>query len=89
MTCIEILAHSIRKNENIQGLDIPGVGIKKINLLAVDTMLCIKALEESLGEMLHILAKFEEISGLKANPNKSIILRVGKNRDLGYKLQAG
>jgi exonuclease III len=73
----EILAIKIRHTEKIKGITLEDVEFK-INQLADDTLLFISD-KESIKESLSLLEKFENISGLKINKDKTCITIIGRN----------
>ena len=78
----EIFAISIRNNEQIKGIEINGKS-SKIGQYADDAFIAFLFDKKSLDEILITIDKFEEISGLKVNYDKTEILRIGslKNSD--------
>ena len=72
---VEILAITIRKNENIKGISL-GANEIKITQLADDTTLILKDIT-SLHLALNILYMFHKSSGLKLNYTKTEILPLG------------
>ena len=76
----EIFAISIRKNENIKGITINGETFK-IGQFADDTFMTILFEQESLTQIINTLDRFQAISGLKVNYNKTELLRIGSMKD--------
>ena len=77
---LEILALAIRDNPLIKGISIHGVS-KKINLLADDGLLALRWTQASFEEMVKVLAEFESFSNLTVNKHKSLIVRIGRNKE--------
>ena len=82
---LEFFARAIRGNPKITG----EAGEKKINLLVDDTLLSILVENESLLEIVSTLTEFEQLSGLKANLDKSDITRIGAIKGSSLILPAG
>ena len=76
--CAEILAETIRKNENIKGITINEQEIK-ISHYADDTTLILDGSTVSFTTSLQILDLFSEISGLRLNNKKTVVLWIGAN----------
>ena len=76
--CAEILAETIRKNENIKGITINEQEIK-ISQYADDTTLILDGSTVSFTTSLQILDLFKEISGLRLNNKKTVALWIGAN----------
>ena len=76
--CAEILAETIRKNENIKGITINEQEIK-ISQYADDTTLILDGSTVSFTTSLQILDLFKEISGLRLNNKKTVALWIGTN----------
>ena len=76
----EILAIHVRHNDNIKGLIVNGE-IHKIKQFADDTIMMILYDEQSLNEIIYTLNRFQTISGLKVNYDKTEILRIGSMRN--------
>ena len=94
IVCGELLNMSIRKEQKIKGINISDSTIK-INSYADDTTLYLKD-ATSLRTALDILFKFEKVSGLKVNREKSEVLPLGSFRlrppnidDTGIKYSQG
>ena len=79
---VETLAHSIRSNPHIKGLNI-GTSEIKISQLADDTTLILNDMP-SLRIALNLLYMFCKSSGLRLNYSKSELLGIGKDRDWKY-----
>ena len=77
---MEMLANVVRDNSVIQGIQCENQQ-KKIALAADDTMLSVTASQECLVEVNKVLDSFADVSGLKVNFGKSVIVRIGKNRE--------
>ena len=74
--CAEILAETIRKNENIKGITI---NEQEISQYADDTTLILDGSTVSFTTSLQILDLFKEISGLRLNNKKTVALWIGAN----------
>jgi len=72
--CAEALANVIRENRNIRPYH---SSMSAVSLFADDTTLYIKNDGTSLNEVFKVLKRFEEISGLKVNLDKTQILKIG------------
>ena len=72
----EIFANAIRKNSNIKGLHIGDTSFK-VTLYADDTTLFLKN-EKDLENSKIVIDKFAELSGLKINFNKTVLIGIGK-----------
>ena len=83
--CAEILAETIRKNENIKGITINEQEIK-ISQYADDTALILDGSTVSFTTSLQILDLFKEISGLRLNNKKTVALWIGANTGKGANL---
>ncbi len=68
---VELLAISIRENDNIRGIIVEGTEIKKISQLADDTSCFVRDLS-SLAEILSIFKDFQQYAGLSVNVDKTI-----------------
>ena len=77
---------AIRDNPLIKGISINGVS-KKINLLADDGLLALRWTQASFEEMVKVLSEFESISNLTVNKHKSLIVRIGHNKEKCMKLK--
>ena len=82
---IEILSYAIRNNNNIKGIEINGTEVKN-TLFADDETLILNGTEESFKTAVYTLEEFRNLSGLKLNPSKCNVLRIGslKNTDIHY-----
>ena len=78
--CAEILAETIRKNENIKGITINEKEIK-ISQYTDDTTLILDGLIVSFTTSLQILDLFSEISGLRLNNKKTVALWICANTE--------
>jgi hypothetical protein len=76
LLCAEILAHAIRADDGIKGVEIDGNHIK-LNQYADDTSMFLDGSKASLNAALSLLLKFEKISGLKVNFDKSNVANLG------------
>ena len=81
----EIFAISIRGNDKIKGININGES-SKIGQYADDTYMAFLFDKDSLDEILYTLDKFELLSGLKVNYDKTEILRIGSLKNTDAKL---
>jgi exonuclease III len=69
LLCVELLAISIRTNDNIKGITINNIEIK-ISQLADDTSCVVEDLT-SMGHVLDTFEKFKDCAGLKVNVEKT------------------
>ena len=74
--CVEIMAISIRDNPDIKGIEING-STQKISQFADDTTFMLLFCNQSFQELFTTLNRFQHISGLKINYEKTEILRIG------------
>ena len=81
----EIFAISIRSNNKIKGININGDS-SKIGQYADDTFMAFLFDQDSLDEILNTLDRFELLSGLKVNYDKTEILRIGSLKNSDAKL---
>ena len=81
----EIFAISIRMNDRIKGISI-GDQTSKIDQYADDTFMAFLFDQTSLDEISLTLDKFQQISGLKVNYDKTEILRIGSLKNSDAKL---
>ena len=79
LIAIEIMAISIRTNENIEGIKIGEDETR--SLLYADDMTATLANISSVEKVLQILNDFEKCSGLKLNLSKTKAMWVGKNKN--------
>ena len=70
------LSNVINKNTNIVGVQHNGV-VKKVDMAADDTVVCMTGTEANLRELSKVLEKFYLVSGLKVNFEKSVIMKIG------------
>ena len=73
---IEILSNYIEKNEDIKGIKIKEQEIKQ-TLFADDTTYLTDGTLNSFSALINTIQDFSEVSGLKLNTQKSIVMRVG------------
>ena len=73
---VEILGIGIRQNKNIRGIEMNGTEIKA-RQFADDLWTTLLGTEENLNETLREINRFGRLSGLKINPEKCAILRLG------------
>jgi len=74
--CTELLAHAIRNDQDITGLNIENVTVK-MSLYADDTTVILKPDINEIRKLFYILDKFRDISGLTVNRDKTQLLRLG------------
>lgn len=86
--CAEILALSIRNNNDIRGIEIEGHS-NKISQFADDATLTILFCRSSLQAVIETFDQFEIVSGLKVNYDKTEILRIGSIRNSNAKIYTG
>ena len=84
LCAIEVLAISIRNNENICGIKVGGVE-KKISLLADDTTCFLQSDLDSFKNLFEILNSFASLSGCKINMSKSEAIHIGSSKDSDFK----
>ena len=77
--CAEILATAIRNDGNIKGVKVSDTEIK-LSQFADDTTLIMDDSNSTLNNVFYMLEKFEEISGLKVNTQKTILMSIGPTR---------
>ena len=75
--CVEILGKMIRNDKNIQGIKINDK-IFKLCQYADDTQIFLDGSEKSLHQLMLILKKFYNMSGLKVNEDKTKALWIGQ-----------
>ena len=78
--CAEVLACRIRENENIKGITVSDNEIK-ISQFADDTSLLLEGDENSYNTLFNDLDKYNKMSGLKLNYDKSCNVWLGSMRD--------
>jgi hypothetical protein len=74
---VELLAHKIRKSDNIKGIKIGETEIKLVQM-ADDTTMFVED-TNSLQNTLNLLKVFEQYAGLRLNKTKTEAMWVGKN----------
>jgi hypothetical protein len=79
----EVLAHSIRQNNNVKGIKINQIEYK-LSQYADDTCLYMEN-QESLRIALHIFESFTVCSGLKINKDKSEAIWIGSSSNFRHK----
>ena len=84
LCAIEVLAISIRNNNNITGIKIGDVE-KKISLLADDTTCFLHGDLNSFKILFDILGKFASLSGCKINMSKSEAIHIGSCKGSDFK----
>ena len=75
--CVEILGKMIRNDKNMQGIKINNK-IFKLCQYADDTQIFLDGSENSLHQLMLILKKFYNMSGLKVNEDKTKALWIGQ-----------
>ena len=85
LLCSEIFGISVRHNQNIKGIKLVDFYTKLIHF-ADDTQMLLDGSQESLDAIIELLKKFEQISGLKINFDKSEIVKLGKSKETDYML---
>jgi exonuclease III len=78
--CVEILGIAVRQNKQLKGIDLWGEEFT-INQYADDTYLFLDGSEQSMSEAYKVLDWFYEVSGLKANIEKTKVLWIGSMED--------
>ena len=73
---VEMLGLAIRQEENIEGIKI-GEAHLKSGQFADDLWAALKAKEANINEMLKLLDRFYKFAGLKINPDKCAVLKIG------------
>ena len=71
------LGDVIDMNSGIEGIQYANT-CKKFGMAADDTMICTKATADNLSEVCNVMREFSEVSGLRVNFEKSVIVRIGK-----------
>ena len=74
--CIELLSNQVRKSPDIKGIYIEGKE-NKTSLFADDASFILDGSTKSFENLIRILDKFTNISGLKLNAKKCQVLRIG------------
>ena len=82
---IELLANQIRTKENIKGITLAGSELK-ITCYADDASFILDGTQKSFETLIDVLENFSNISGLKLNPKKCQVLRIGslKNTSITF-----
>ena len=82
---IEILLIAIRTNDNIEPytfkLNFNTTLKHKVEAYADDVNLSLPRKESTIREVLAVLKKFEKVSGLRVNQDKTQVLRIGKDAE--------
>ena len=86
LICAEILAIMIRQNENIEGIKLGSLEYK-VSQYADDTCLTIIADVKGFQEVITIFDRFEKISGLRINYDKTEIMPIGSLKNTQFKLK--
>ena len=84
LVCAEILSLFLKQNKDIKGIKIRDKETL-LSQFADDTTLYLDGSEKSFNEVMFILAKFSEISGLKVNTEKTQITWIGRTKACGVK----
>lgn len=82
--CAELLACTIRENEDIKGVKLLGNECK-ISQFADDTTILLEGDEKSYEELFKVLNEFEQMSGLKLNYEKTCNIWLGSKRNSNVK----
>lgn len=77
-TCLEALAESIRKNNNIKGINIKEQQ-HKLALYADDVIFYLTSPDQSLPNLMETILEYSKYSGYKLHENKSEVLTFGKD----------
>ena len=83
--CVEILALKIREDQSVKGFKL-GNFEQKLDFYADDLTAYLDGSESSLKNLVGILDRFKNISGLKINLSKCKAVWIGKNRFFNIKL---
>ena len=75
---IETMAHALRNDKDIKGVEFDNSEIRQI--LYADDMTMFVRNESSIKRIKDIFLAFYELSGLKVNIEKTNVMRIGKNR---------
>ena len=81
---VEVMAQMIRKNKNIEGIEI-GKTEFKIAQYADDSTIFVRN-TKSIKELIYVLKRFEKEAGLKLNLKKTQGIWLGKLKDLGLRI---
>ena len=76
LLCAEIFGIGVRYNIDIKGFEINDL-VKKLAQFADDTQILLNGTIESLNAAIRVLEKFEKISGMKVNFEKSEVIKLG------------
>ena len=76
IVCIELLSNQVRKSPDVKGIYIEGKE-NKTSLFADDASFILDGTNKSFENLIRILDKFANISGLKLNAKKCNVLRIG------------
>ena len=80
----EIFAISLRENIKIKGFTIKEIH-DFLNQFADDTDLLLKGTQECVSEVFEVISKYEKISGMKINYDKTVIYRFGSIKNSNAK----
>ena len=83
--CIEILTATVLNEYEIRGTKIKKNKEFKSTMFADDATFAMDGSLKTFLKLMHILDEFKQISGLKLNINKTIILRIGSLRSSNIK----
>ena len=75
---IETLAHALRNDENLKGIDFGKCEVKQI--LYADDMTIFLRDKDSVVSLQKLFQTFQEVSGLKVNLDKTKVMLIGKDR---------
>lgn len=81
--CVEALGNTVRKDENIRGINIANVECK-LSQYADDTTMILEESESPFSITLYLLDTFAISSGLKINFEKTEAPRTGSCRDRNF-----
>ena len=79
----EVLGDKIRNNNKIKG--VPEAKFEKGAQYADNLWLIVEANQENVNEILNELNNFHKFSGLKTNPTKTLVVRIGHWPDMSVK----
>jgi hypothetical protein len=81
LICAEIMSILIRQNVKIKGIKLNEVEVL-LSQFADDTTVCLDGTEESFNECMRMLQLFSDVSGLKINKDKTIVVWLGSKKIL-------
>ena len=82
--CIEVLSSFIEKDNEIKGIELNGHEVKQ-TLFADDATFLNNGSQQSFEKLVDVIEQFGNISGLKLNSNKTIVLKIGTLKDTNIK----